>query len=179
MSEKKHLFLIGFMGTGKSSVARALSSRLGIRQIEMDSAIEESEGMSISEIFRQKGEPYFRDLETAFLSGLTEHQPRAVVSCGGGVPLREENRARMREIGHVILLLATPETVFSRAGGDAARPNIASLKSPAAVGELMKKREAAYEEAADYCVQTDGHGIEEICDEICTYLEKKSNQIDP
>ena len=95
MKTTNNLFLIGFMGAGKSSVSAALGQKLGRAVVEMDQCISENEGMTIPEIFTQKGEPYFRTCETALLQGCAQGEPR-IISCGGGVPMREENVAAMR-----------------------------------------------------------------------------------
>ena len=94
MKTTNNLFLIGFMGAGKSSVSAALGQKLGRQVVEMDQCISENEGMTIPEIFAQKGEPYFRTCETALLQGCAQGEPR-IISCGGGVPMREENVAAM------------------------------------------------------------------------------------
>ena len=93
-----NLFLIGFMGAGKSSVSAGLGRMLGREVVEMDQRIAAQEGMSIPELFAQKGEPYFRACETVLIKSFAQGAPR-IVSCGGGVPLREENVAAMRLAG--------------------------------------------------------------------------------
>ena len=105
MKTTNNLFLIGFMGAGKSSVSAALGQKLGRAVVEMDQCISENEGMTIPEIFTQKGEPYFRTCETALLQGCAQGEPR-IISCGGGVPMREENVAAMRACGTIVLLTA-------------------------------------------------------------------------
>ena len=94
----KNIFLIGFMGTGKSTVARNMKRRYHTEILEMDETIEEREGMKISDIFSQKGELYFRDLETELLEEIQE-KDNIVVSCGGGVVLRKENIELMKKNG--------------------------------------------------------------------------------
>ena len=104
-----NLVLIGFMGTGKSTVSDYFHTQYNMDIIEMDQIIAQREGMSITEIFNRYGEEYFRDLETALL---VEMQSRkgVVLSCGGGVPMRERNVVEMKKIGRVILLTADPQT---------------------------------------------------------------------
>lgn len=97
----QNIFLIGFMGAGKSTVAKALRKKLAMEQAEMDQMIVESEGMPISEIFEKHGEDYFRDVESNTLIGLEKKQ-NLIVSCGGGVVLRPENAAYMKKSGTVV-----------------------------------------------------------------------------
>ena len=87
----KNIFLIGFMGSGKSTIARLLSECLGVTQVEMDEVIVQEQGMPITEIFEKYGEEHFRDIETDLVRRL-QAQDGVVVSCGGGAVLREENR---------------------------------------------------------------------------------------
>ena len=95
MKLKEHIFLIGFMGCGKSTNARYLAKMTDAEQLEMDQKIVKDQGMAITEIFAQFGEPYFRDLETDVIRSLKDLEPM-VVSCGGGAVLREENVALMK-----------------------------------------------------------------------------------
>lgn len=101
----KTLFFIGFMGVGKTSVSAALGRMLELPVIEMDQQIARQEGMTIPEIFAQKGEGHFRRCETALLEGLAAENA-CLVSCGGGVAMRQENVAAMRRCGTVVLLTA-------------------------------------------------------------------------
>ena len=94
------------MGTGKSTVARNMKGKYHMEILEMDETIAEREGMSIPDIFSKKGETYFRDLETALL-GETEEKDNMVVSCGGGVVLREQNVESMKKSGYIVLLTAS------------------------------------------------------------------------
>ena len=89
---KEHIFLIGFMGCGKSTNAECLAEMTGARQVEMDQMIVENEGMAIADIFEEKGEAYFRELETELIKSFAGVEP-AVISCGGGAVLKEENVA--------------------------------------------------------------------------------------
>ena len=160
-----NLFLIGFMGAGKSSVSRGLGSLLGREVVEMDQRIAQSEGMTIPEIFAQKGEPYFRACETALLESFAQGQPR-IVSCGGGVPMREENVAAMRRCGTVILLTARPEVILERVRDDHNRPLLEGHKDIPYISGLMEKRRPKYEAAADVTVDTSDRTIEEVCREV-------------
>ena len=152
---EKNLVLIGFMGCGKSSVAAALGRHCQMEVVEMDQMIAGQQGLSIPEIFEHYGEEYFRDLETALLRSLQ-----------GGVPLRRENVTEMKKIGEVILLTATPETIYSRTRGSDDRPNLKNRKSPEAIAELLEQRRPKYEAAADRIIATDHRTIDSICEEL-------------
>lgn len=162
---KENIFLIGFMGAGKSTVAKVLSERLGCGLVEMDQRIVEEQGMSINEIFAQKGEEYFRDLESGLIQTLGQEEP-SVVSCGGGAVLRPENVSCMRESGRIIYLSARPETIYERVKDSKSRPILNGHMNVDYIAELMEKRRRRYEDAADQTVETDQKSLEEICREI-------------
>ena len=121
MQSKKNIFLIGFMGAGKSTVARYLHRQQGMNWLEMDKEIERKEGMPVSEIFRLRGEEYFRERETELLLSLADKE-NTVVSCGGGVPLRACNVEAMKKSGIVVFLTARPETILDRVKDSHERP---------------------------------------------------------
>ena len=168
MSQSKQqgsLFLIGFMGAGKSAVSARLHERYGMELLEMDQEIEKREGKTIPQIFAEKGEEYFRQAETELLR---EQRGRAgvVVSCGGGAAMREENVRLMKEAGKIVLLRAKPETILRRVSGDDGRPLLQGRKTAEGIRELMEERRPRYEAACDLAVDTDQKDIEEICREI-------------
>lgn len=162
---KDTIYLIGFMGAGKSTVARSLEQSCGRKAVEMDECIEEQERMTIPRIFEEKGEEYFRELETGLLKSLS-NEKNLVVSCGGGTPLRSCNVEIMKRSGRVIFLTAAPETVYERVKNSPHRPLLEKNKNLAFIEALMEERKERYEAAADYLVSTDGRGAEEICREI-------------
>ena len=168
---KGFIFLIGFMGTGKSACARAIRRNSGLPVLEMDETIEERQGMPVSRIFKTQGEEAFRDMETELLESLYG-QESAVVSCGGGVVLRERNRRLMRGLGTIVLLTASPETIYSRLQGKTGnRPNIRDRFSVEGIRELMEVRRAAYMAAADVMIPTDGLSPRKIAEKILSERE--------
>lgn len=167
---KENLFCIGFMGAGKSSVSAALGAQLHREVVEMDQQIAAQEGMSIPEIFAQKGEPYFRSCETALLESFAQGEPR-IVSCGGGVPMREENVAAMRRCGKIILLTARPEVILDRVKDSDERPLLQGHKDVPYITQLMEQRRPKYEAAADLTIDTSDLTIEGVCQEILRQIE--------
>ncbi len=162
---KNNIFLIGFMGTGKSTVADVLYRKYGMRVLDMDNAIEEKEGMSISEIFKIHGEEYFRNLETSLIMSL-EDKDNIVVSCGGGTALRKENVDAMKKYGRVILLDATPETIFERVRHSNNRPLLEGNKNVEFIRDLLSQRIDRYKAAADEIIKVDDKNAEDVCKEI-------------
>lgn len=168
----KTLFFIGFMGAGKTSVSAALGRMLKLPVIEMDEQIAQSEGMTIPEIFAQKGESHFRRCETALLENLAGEET-CLVSCGGGVPMRQENVAAMRRCGTVVLLTARPEVILERVKDSDERPLLQGKKNVADIAALMAQRRSAYEAAADVTVDTSDLTIEEVCRAVLRQVNTK------
>lgn len=137
--------------------------------IEMDQIIAEREGMSIPDIFEVHGEQYFRDLETNLLIEM-QSRKNVVISCGGGTPLRECNVVEMKKNGRVVLLTASPETIFDRVKDSHDRPVIENNKNVPFIADLMEKRRAKYEAAADIVINTDGKSLIEVCEELVQQL---------
>ena len=161
----RNIYLIGFMGAGKSMIARALVKKTGAESAEMDELIERQQGMAITEIFQKYGEEHFRNLETELLRSLAE-KTDLIVSCGGGSVLRDENAALMKENGCIVLLTATPETIYERVKDSKNRPVLNGNMNVAYIRELMEKRRARYEAVADVRIATDGKDADTICEEI-------------
>lgn len=162
----KHMILIGFMGCGKSTVGYRLSYRLKKCLIDTDKLIERREGMNISEIFAQKGEAYFREKETACLEGLAKELGSRIISVGGGTPVRAENRAVLKELGTVIYLKASAETIYERVKKDTSRPLLQCEAPKQKICGLLAERAAFYEEAADVTICVDGKTMKEVIEEI-------------
>ena len=168
----KTLFFIGFMGAGKTSVSAALGRMLQLPVMEMDDEIARQEGLTIPEIFAQKGEHHFRQCETALLEGLAT-ESACLVSCGGGVAMRQENVAAMRRCGTVVLLTARPEVILERVKDSDERPLLQGRKNVADIAALMSQRRSAYEAAADVTVDTSDLTIEEVCRAVLRQVNTK------
>ncbi len=169
MNLNKNIYLIGFMGAGKSSVSRALAGIADMKEIDMDEAIAEREGRTIPEIFEQEGEAYFRSVEKELLSELAS-QKGMIVSCGGGVILKEENRHMMKISGEVVYLSATPQTIYERVRYGKNRPLLNGNMNIEYITRLMDERMPAYQEAKTLEVVTDGKLPEKIAEEILTII---------
>lgn len=162
----KNVILIGFMGCGKTSVGIRLSYQMRRAFLDTDKLIERRAGMTISEIFEKDGEAYFRKLETETLKGLLTEEGDRVISTGGGLPTREENRALLKKLGTVVYLKLSAQTVYERLRGDTQRPLLQCDDPLGKIQELMAAREAMYTAAADVTVDVDGRSFEAIIKEI-------------
>lgn len=163
--EPRALFLVGFMGVGKSSTGRALARLLGWEFIDLDERIVAADGRSIERIFRESGESCFRALETDILSSLQD-RPRIVVACGGGTYAREENRMLIGRMGRAVWIQLPLETALQRCAGSAGRP---LLKSAAQAEDLYRRRLPHYR-SAPYQVDAEGLGPEEVAECIARML---------
>ena len=166
-----NIVLIGFMGSGKTTISNYLSTLFAMDVVEMDKIIAEREGMSISDIFETRGEQYFRDAETNLLIEM-QSKKNVVISCGGGTPLRECNVTEMKKNGKVVLLTADPEEIFLRVKDSHDRPLIENNKNVEFIRDLMEKRREKYEAAADIVIETDHKSELEICEELVQRLLK-------
>ncbi len=164
--EDKNLVLIGFMGSGKTSVGLRLSYRLRRPVEDTDKLIERREGCAVSEIFARKGEEYFRQQETALLKTLAERKQRCIYSVGGGTPVRRENRQLLKSLGTVVYLRVRPETVYERLKEDSARPLLQCEDPFARIQELLRDRREAYESCADMIIDGDGMDTDAVAAEI-------------
>ena len=158
------IYLIGFMGVGKSTVGKGLSERLEYELIDTDELIEEKEGLSISSIFEKKGEDYFRELETDTIKELSSSD-NIVVSCGGGIIKNEENVKLMKDSGRVILLTASPESIYERVKDSTNRPLLEGRKSVEGINDLLLERKMLYDRAYTDKVSTD-RPVNEVVESI-------------
>ncbi|MGZ9587043.1 shikimate kinase [Paenibacillus marinisediminis] len=158
-----NIVLIGFMGTGKSTVGECLADRLKYDFVDLDEEIVRMEGRSIPDIFAQDGEAYFRDAESLALSRLMGQQ-RLVIATGGGAVLREKNCRVMSECGYVVHLTAETDTIIERVRGDRNRPLLQGDASER-VRSLMVERSGKYD-FAHATVATDHLRVEQIADAV-------------
>lgn len=166
-----NIVLEGFMGSGKSTVSELLSEKLMLELIDTDEVIEDTEGRTINEIFETEGEASFREMETDLLEAIdSDHWREFVISLGGGMPVKEENRELLRKIGKVVYLRAKPETIFERVKDDDKRPLLKTEDPLAKIEELLEKRASFYEDVADVIIDTDGKAPLEITKEIIDKL---------
>lgn len=158
-----NIILIGFMGSGKSSVGRYMEESEGFALIDTDEYIEKQQNDSINNIFANKGEEYFRNLETECIKELiTLNTDMTVISVGGGLPMRGENQKLLKELGKIVYLRATVDTLVSRLMGDTIRPLLKGGDLRQKITELFEKREATYEGIADIVIDTDNYSPKEI-----------------
>ena len=171
LSARKGIALLGFMGSGKSTLAPRLSALLEREYYEMDKLLEERFSMSIEEYFRKYGEERFRKEEAKLLQELSGRE--IILSPGGGVVLREENRIFLKGNFFTVYLRVSPDTVLERLSkGENLRPLLEGKMNSKDIGEMMEKRRAFYEETADYLLEGDGKSIPECIEELKTvFLE--------
>ena len=155
-----HIILIGFMGAGKTTLGRRLARALRLTFTDTDDRIVARVGMSVTAIFDQYGEEYFRDIESRTVEKLSALSG-AVIATGGGCLLRAENTAALKRDGKLVFLRTTPETLIRRVEGNSERPLLKGVASEK-INELYKTRQPVYEKAADIIVDTDGLSPDEI-----------------
>ena len=166
----RSLILIGYRGTGKTTVAYKLAARLGYSVFDSDSEIERRADKSIADIFLQNGEPAFRDWEESVIAEILSHSFPFILATGGGAVLRENTRKRLRRAGHVFWLTATPETILHRITHDAAsqtmRPNLTSLPMEKEIVTILEQRTPLYAETAHVTIDTDSQTTDNIVEMI-------------
>jgi shikimate kinase len=149
----QNVVLIGFMGSGKSSVGRRVAALLDFKFVDADALLVERQGREIAEIFASEGEETFRDLESEVLASLTS-QAGCVISTGGGVILREKNRALLQKLGLVVWLTASEDTLFARVSRTNKRPLLQTADPRATVAALFAARRPLYAAAAQFTLDT-------------------------
>lgn len=161
--DRRNIVLVGFMGTGKTTIGRLLAEQTGMQLVDMDAMIEERAGKSITEIFAEDGEPHFRMLERKLAQELSARSGQ-VVSTGGGIVLNPDNLADYGKTGLVVCLLASPETILERVRHDDTRPLLSGDKQDRIV-QLLETRRTLYE-AIGFKINTDGVAPERIATQI-------------
>lgn len=161
-----NIILIGFMGSGKTSVGSQLAKKLNFTFCDTDWLIEKDNKTSVQNIFTSYGEEYFRNLETATIRELYGNITRVVLSTGGGLPITEGNGQLLRRLGHVIYLKTSKETLKKRLEGDTSRPLLAGDHVEERIDNLLQERTPVYEKVAHFSVTTDNKEFHEIISEI-------------
>ena len=161
-----NIYLIGMMGSGKSTVGKTLSEKMHKPFIDLDSEIEKGTGKNISEIFDTDGEEQFRKMETKQLKQYSE----SIVACGGGVVLKDENREVINENGATILLTASMEELSYRLSDSGNRPLLADDNTEEALTKLWLERQLHYLNTADFTIETDGKNPEQLTEEILVQI---------
>lgn len=152
----ENIILIGYMGSGKTTVGRGVAKLKEYNFVDTDEMIAEQQHRSISEIFAADGEQAFRDMETELLRQLiAEKKERLIISTGGGMPLRAENRQLLAQLGKVVYLKAQPETIYDRIKGDTTRPLLQCENPMKRIAEMIAERNPLYEEGATFIVEVD------------------------
>lgn len=162
----RNVILIGYMGSGKTTVGFRLSYRLRRTVIDTDKEIEREEQRTIADIFATEGEGYFRDRETMCLRKLLKTTGSQIISVGGGLPLREENRELLHELGQVFYLRARAETIYERVKNDTTRPLLQGPDPETKIRTMIAERDPLYRDAADVVIDVDGKNFEQILCEI-------------
>jgi shikimate kinase len=170
-----NLVLIGYRGTGKTTVSRLLGSQLKLAPIDADEELERRAGRTIREIFAEGGEALFRDLESAVLADLCRRTGQAL-AVGGGAVLRPENRQTLQATGNrVVWLQGLARTLYERINRDATtaerRPNLTAAGGLEEVERLLAVREPLYRECAEFVVDTEGKTPEQVAAEIVSLLK--------
>ena len=160
------IILIGFMGSGKSSVGKELSKRLGIKLLDSDDCIEKQKQKSINDIFRAEGEESFRAMESEFLKEMALSEEGFILSTGGGMPCFNDNAKMIKKTGVSVYLMASPDSILKRLKNDTSRPLLKEGNKLEKIKFLLSDREDYYKKAADIIIKTDGKSVEEITDEI-------------
>ena len=170
---KSNIALIGFMGTGKTAVAKVLAPKLGKEFIELDGIIEKRAGKSINEIFVKDGEIRFRELEIEATREVA-NKKNAVIACGGGIVLNTINIDRLKRESVIICLTASPAVILKRTSDEKdVRPLLKVTDQLKQIKTMLKNRQPFYRWAADITINTSGLTIASVADKILEALEKK------
>ena len=167
----QNIILIGFMGVGKTEVGKLLAKKLKMTYIDTDSIIEKEQGMEINDIFKEKGEESFRDMETELLDKLADLKDH-VISTGGGIVLRPGNVIKLKSMGPLVLLTSDHETVYKRVNGSGARPLLNVEDPKAKIKEIMEFRMPIYRGIADLEVDTSRLSPEEASNKIAKFAKE-------
>jgi shikimate kinase len=171
----RNVVLIGFMGSGKSSVGRELARRWGFRFLDTDSIIRNQLGKSISEIFSVFGVPFFRDQEFATLTKLL-HCHRSVIATGGGIVIQPRNANLLGKLGTTIWLKADQATIFERVSRNKNRPLLQTDDPETTIARLLAERAPLYESTADLIVDSSGLSHHEVAERVIAGLKSLQDE---
>lgn len=172
---KDNIILIGFMGSGKTSVGIKLSYQMKRTMIDTDKWIEQRQKMTVSQIFASFGEKEFRRMETECLKKLIDSADHQIISAGGGLPLREENHQLLKRLGKVFYLKIGPEAVYERLKNDTTRPLLQVENPKERIRALLLEREPIYEACADVIVDVSEKSFDEILESINLNIAERKN----
>ncbi len=145
----ENIILTGYMGSGKTTIGKNLAKQKNFTFVDTDEMIVKQQHSSINKIFATEGEQAFRDMETALLRQfIADKKEHMVISTGGGMPLRAENRQLLSRLGKVVYLKASPKTIYARIKGDTTRPLLQCENPMKRIEEMIAAREPLYEEGA-------------------------------
>lgn len=164
------IYIVGFMGAGKTTVGKILGEKLGLEVIDTDEVIEAKQQKTVSEIFKENGEEYFRQLEHFVLKDIIKGD--IIITTGGGIVTKEENRKLLKKKKNVFYLKATANTILERLKDDTTRPLLQTKDKLKTIEQLLSKRDALYEEVATYTVHTDLLSLEEVANEVIANLKE-------
>lgn len=167
-----NIILIGFMGCGKTSIGKKLADKLNYCFCDVDRMIERDNKLSIPDIFESYGEDYFRELETKAILNLKDTVRNCIISVGGGLPVREENRQILKELGTVVYLQVPKNIIIRRLEHDTSRPILQNVNKEQIIEELMISREPMYLSAADYVVNGGKKDFYDIIEEVYRIVKK-------
>lgn len=166
-----NIYLVGFMGTGKTAVGKALAKKKKLQFVDLDDLIELREKMTISDIFAKDGEPYFRKVEKRVLKEVSREK-KFVVACGGGIVLDKDNIKIMKETGIIICLTASPQVILERTSAYRHRP-LLNVSNPRKQIELLLKLRSPYYAQADKTIDTSKISVKEAVEKIVKVTSKR------
>ncbi|TLY30302.1 MAG: shikimate kinase [Nitrospirae bacterium] len=165
-----NLVLIGYRGTGKSTVGKILAERLGRELVSTDAEIIRRARLSVPDIVQRFGWDHFRDLESEVCRDLAGKEG-LIIDSGGGAILRQQNVDYLKKNGVLIWLTATVRTIADRIGGDTQRPSLTGTKSfTEEVEEVLRERQPKYKAAANHMIETDGRSVTEVVEAILALI---------
>ena len=173
MSNRNNIILIGFMGSGKTTFGKWIAANKKMEFVDTDELIEKENGITISDIFASKGEVYFRNLETDMLNKLLERDiQNCVISVGGGLPVKEENRELLSQLGTVVYLWADADELVKRLSGDNTRPLLAGGNLKEKINTLMDARKEIYDSVSDIKIDTKDIAFNDMFSQMEEFLQK-------